>query len=168
MARHADANRKCAGGERVADESRLNIVNSLPQNFGDLDRLLDSMFGKCDDELVPSVAACHGVWRDVTGDQMTDGADGLGPSQMTELIVQGFEPVEVKHQQTEGTLIYSCLSDEISEVCFEGAQIVETGEVVSDGQQAHPVSIVGQLGGDKADGEEKKHLNDIALVVPEV
>src|SRR6266511_165223 len=99
------------------------------------------------------------------GDQLTDGADGLRSCKMTKIIIKRFEPIKIKDQQRQRGLIYPGLIDECRDACFEGAQIVQPGQIISDCQQAHSLSVIGQLSGDDPDAEEKNHLNDVAFIL---
>ena len=118
-------------------------------------------------ELIPAVAACDRAKRQLLPDDLADRPHRFSAGQMAVLVVQRLQAIDVEDEQRHRGVFPARRADDRRQMGFERTEIVQTGEIVGQGQLAQAVGIKRELRGDDADGDEQSDLDKVLLAVSE-
>ena len=116
-------------------------------------------------KLVATIAACHGICRQLRRDQPSNCSDCFGSGEMTVGIVQGLQAIDIEHEHRELCSGVAAGDDERGKAAFERPQVVQACQIVGTRQQMEPSLVLDQPCGDQSHGHEERDLNEIPLFV---
>ncbi len=106
-------------------------------------------------ELIAAVATGDRACGQSLADDVANRAHGFGTGQMPMLVVQRLQAIDVEYEHGDRRVLMARGPHHPHQVGFERAQVVQSGEIVGQGELAEAVTIMCQLRRDQAHSEKE-------------